>query len=73
MGKKFSLPAEIFAPKSNLEQISDFFGNLDLLHKITKTTDKLERFKFLILFFISNFYYGFGIKKPLNPYLGETL
>ena len=25
------------------------------------------------MFFVTNFYYGIGMKKPLNPYLGETL
>ena len=73
MGKKFSLPATIFEAKSNLEQICDFFGNLEYIHKMTKVDDPVEKFKFLILFFVSNFYYGLGIKKPLNPYLGETL
>lgn len=36
-GKKISLPAYMCDPKSNLEQITDFFCNLDYLHKMSKT------------------------------------
>ena len=33
LGGKFSLPARIFEPKTNLEKLTEFFGNLDYLHK----------------------------------------
>ena len=61
------------AAKSNLEQLTDFFSNLEYLHKLKLQTEPIEKFKYLIIFFLSNFYYGIGMKKPLTPYLGETL
>lgn len=33
----------------------------------------MEKFKNVIIMFISNFFYGLGVNRPLNPYLGETL
>lgn len=73
MGHKISLPASIFEPKTNLEKIAEFFGNLEYLHLANKAEDFIEKFKYVIILFISNFYYGLGTRKPLNPYLGETL
>lgn len=71
--KSFSLPARIFQPKTNLEKLSEFFGNLKYIHKALESKNPIDKFKNVITFIISNFYYGLGMRKPLNPYLGETL
>ncbi len=71
--KNLSLPAHLFQPKTNLEKVSEFFGNLTYIHKAVESEDANVRFQNVVTFIISNFYYGLGIRKPLNPYLGETL
>mmetsp|Transcript_8952 Transcript_8952/g.16125 ORF Transcript_8952/g.16125 Transcript_8952/m.16125 type:complete len:388 (-) Transcript_8952:2916-4079(-) len=45
----------------------------DLLSAAAKSTDPLQRFKYVIAFYVGGMHTTSGIKKPLNPILGETL
>ncbi len=70
---KMSLPVRIFDKCTQLQIIADFFSNLDYIHKATESNNKIERLKNIIVFVTSCVYYGINIKKPFNPYIGETL
>ena len=69
---KLQIPIRMCAPKFQVFSSCEFFSNLDFLHKFCETTNKLEKFKLVIAFVISNFIYKLFSAKPYNPMLGET-
>lgn len=69
---KMSLPVRIFDTKTQLQKIADFFGNLDYIDKAYNAKTKKETLQNTIIFLTTCVYYGMGIKKPFNPYIGET-
>ena len=68
-----SLPTKILAKMPQNVYGATLFTSIDLFHKATKTKDPIERLKYVITPFLSNFYYGANPLKPFNPYLGETV
>jgi len=68
-----SLPIRIFEPRSMLERYTDWFSFApDLLSKAGTCKDKIEAFKYVILFSLSALFRSSEQLKPLNPMLGET-
>ena len=68
-----SLPIRIFEPRSMIERYVDWFSFApDLLEKAAKCDDKVETFKYVILFSLSALFRSTEQLKPLNPLLGET-
>ena len=68
-----SLPIRIFEPRSMLERYTDWFSFApDLLTKAGTCKDKIEAFKYVILFSLSALFRSSEQLKPLNPMLGET-
>ena len=68
-----SLPIRIFEPRSMIERYADWFSFApDLLEKAAKCDDKIETFKYVILFSLSALFRSTEQLKPLNPLLGET-
>ena len=68
-----SLPIRIFEPRSMLERYTDWFSFApDLLTKAGTCKDKVEAFKYVILFSLSALFRSSEQLKPLNPMLGET-
>ena len=69
---KIQLPIRIFETKSQVFSSAEFFSNFEFLHKACETGNSLDKFKFLIVFAVSNFIYRPFSGKPYNPLLGET-
>ena len=68
-----SLPIRIFEPRSMLERYTDWFAFAPfLLTKAGCAKDKIEAFKYVILFSLSALFRSSEQLKPLNPMLGET-
>ena len=68
-----SLPIRIFEPRSMLERITDWFTFApELLTKAANCDDKIEAFKYVIIFSLSALFRSSEQLKPLNPMLGET-
>ena len=68
-----SLPIRIFEPRSMIERYADWFSfTPDLLEKAAQCKDKLDTFKYVILFSLSSLFRSTEQLKPLNPHLGET-
>ena len=68
-----SLPIRIFEPRSMIERYVDWFSLAPyLLEKAAKSEDKIETFKYVILFSLSALFRSTEQLKPLNPLLGET-
>ena len=68
-----SLPIRIFEPRSMLERYTDWFAFApELLTKAGTCKDKVEAFKYVILFALSALFRSSEQLKPLNPMLGET-
>ena len=68
-----SLPIRIFEPRSYLERYTDWFAFAPiLLTKAGACKDKIEAFKYVILFSLSALFRSSEQLKPLNPMLGET-
>ena len=68
-----SLPIRIFEPRSMLERYTDWFTFAPvLLTKAGCAKDKIEAFKYVILFSLSALFRSSEQLKPLNPMLGET-
>ena len=68
-----SLPIRIFEPRSMLERYTDWFAFAPtLLNKAGEAKDKIEAFKYVILFSLSALFRSTEQLKPLNPMLGET-
>ena len=69
-----SLPVRIFEPRSTIQRVADYFCFAPIfLKRGAKCTDKVERFKYLISYFIAGMQVCTGQLKPFNPILGETL
>ena len=68
-----SLPIRMFEPRSTLERIADFFATLGTYClRAAETTDPVERLKYIMTACVSGLVTSPSLKKPFNPYLGET-
>lgn len=69
-----SLPVRMFEPRSTIQRVADYFCFAPIfLKKAAKSTDHLERFKYVIAYFIAGMQVCTSQLKPFNPILGETL
>ncbi|CAB51560.2 Oxysterol binding protein [Schizosaccharomyces pombe] len=70
---KVTFPTFVLEPKSMLERITNFMSHPDLLLNVQKTADPEMRFLDVVRFYMSGWHIRpRGVKKPLNPILGET-
>ena len=68
-----SLPTHIFESRSMLERIIDWFSFAPVLFiKVGGIGDKIESFKYVIIFSLSALFGSLEQLKSLNPILGET-
>jgi len=80
----FSLPAKIFAKRTQLEIIPDLFANTQYLKQAVEAFNpqepdenlkkqmRIERIKLITTFLVSGVYNSIQTKKPFNLYIGET-
>ncbi|KKK21088.1 oxysterol-binding protein [Aspergillus rambellii] len=67
------LPTFILEPRSMLERITNFMAHPETLLPMSEVDDPLERFVSVVKFYLSGWHIKPpGVKKPLNPILGET-
>ncbi|OOQ83018.1 Oxysterol-binding protein-like protein OBPalpha [Penicillium brasilianum] len=67
------LPTFILEPRSMLERITNFMAHPETLLPMPTVDDPVERFVSVIKFYLSGWHIKPpGVKKPLNPILGET-
>ncbi|KIN04166.1 hypothetical protein OIDMADRAFT_40239 [Oidiodendron maius Zn] len=67
------LPTFILEPRSMLERITNFMAHPETLLPMPNIDDPLERFVSVVKFYLSGWHIKPpGVKKPLNPILGET-
>lgn len=67
------LPTFILEPRSMLERITNFMCHPEMLLPIPKIDDPVERFLGVVKFYLSGWHIRPpGVKKPLNPILGEV-
>ncbi|KAL2857093.1 hypothetical protein BJY01DRAFT_231139 [Aspergillus pseudoustus] len=67
------LPTFILEPRSMLERITNFMAHPETLLPMPEIDDPLERFVSVVKFYLSGWHIKPpGVKKPLNPVLGET-
>ncbi|PWY91175.1 oxysterol binding protein [Aspergillus heteromorphus CBS 117.55] len=67
------LPTFILEPRSMLERITNFMAHPETLLPMPAIDDPLERFVSVVKFYLSGWHIKPpGVKKPLNPILGET-
>ncbi|KAK1148972.1 Oxysterol-binding protein OBPa [Aspergillus melleus] len=67
------LPTFILEPRSMLERITNFMAHPETLLPMPTVDDPLERFVSVVKFYLSGWHIKPpGVKKPLNPILGET-
>ncbi|KAE8148317.1 hypothetical protein BDV25DRAFT_158518 [Aspergillus avenaceus] len=70
---KVVLPTFILEPRSMLERITNFMAHPETLLPMSTVDDPLERFVSVVKFYLSGWHIKPpGVKKPLNPILGET-
>lgn len=70
---RVTLPTFILEPRSMLERITNFFSHPDLLIDLPTIDDPVQRFVAVTKFYLSGWHIKpAGVKKPLNPILGET-
>jgi len=70
---RVTLPTFILEPKSMLERITNFMAHPETLLQIPKIEDPVERFVAVTRFYLAGWHIKpAGVKKPLNPILGET-
>ncbi|KAI9692618.1 MAG: hypothetical protein M1822_006849 [Bathelium mastoideum] len=70
---RVTLPTFILEPRSMLERITNFMAHPDTLLPMPKIDDPVQRFVSVIKFYLSGWHIKpSGVKKPLNPILGET-
>ncbi|KYG46822.1 hypothetical protein M433DRAFT_152905 [Acidomyces richmondensis BFW] len=70
---RVTLPTFILEPRSMLERITNFMAHPELLLPIATIDDPLQRFVAVTRFYLSGWHIKPpGVKKPLNPILGET-
>ncbi|KAL2023452.1 hypothetical protein VTK56DRAFT_2448 [Thermocarpiscus australiensis] len=66
------LPTFILEPRSMLERITNFMCHPEMLLPIPEIDDPVERFVSVVKFYLSGWHIRPpGVKKPLNPILGE--
>ncbi|KFG81856.1 putative oxysterol binding protein (Osh7) [Metarhizium anisopliae] len=66
------LPTFILEPRSMLERITNFMCHPEMLLQIPEIDDPVERFVSVVKFYLSGWHIRPpGVKKPLNPILGE--
>ncbi|KAK6522893.1 Oxysterol-binding protein- protein 8 [Arthrobotrys megalospora] len=69
---RISLPTFILEPRSMLERITNFMQHPETLLPMTTIDDPVERFVSVVKFYLSGWHLKPpGVKKPLNPILGE--
>lgn len=69
---RITLPTFILEPKSMLERITNFMQTPETLLPIPTIEDPTERFISVVKFYLSGWHIKpAGVKKPLNPCLGE--
>ncbi|KAI1802458.1 hypothetical protein F4811DRAFT_529316 [Daldinia bambusicola] len=67
------LPTFILEPRSMLERITNFMCHPEMLLPIPDIEDPVERFVSVVKFYLSGWHIRPpGVKKPLNPILGEV-
>ncbi|KAI9717893.1 MAG: hypothetical protein M1812_004420 [Candelaria pacifica] len=67
------LPTFILEPRSMLERITNFMAHPETLLPIPEVEDPVDRFVSVVKFYLSGWHIKPpGVKKPLNPVLGET-
>ncbi|GAB7357570.1 hypothetical protein MBLNU459_g0081t1 [Dothideomycetes sp. NU459] len=70
---RVTLPTFILEPRSMLERITNFMAHPETLLPMPTIEDPLERFVAVTKFYLSGWHIKPpGVKKPLNPILGET-
>ncbi|KAI2626320.1 Oxysterol-binding protein [Xylaria nigripes] len=66
------LPTFILEPRSMLERITNFMCHPEMLLSIPQIEDPVDRFVAVVKFYLSGWHIKPpGVKKPLNPILGE--
>ncbi|PHH50363.1 Oxysterol-binding protein-like protein OBPa [Ceratocystis fimbriata CBS 114723] len=69
---RVTLPTFILEPRSMLERITNFMCHPEMLLPIPHIDDPTERFVSVVKFYLSGWHIRPpGVKKPLNPILGE--
>ncbi|PWW79117.1 hypothetical protein C7212DRAFT_340042 [Tuber magnatum] len=69
---RITLPTFILEPKSMLERITNFMQHPETLLPMSEVEDPTERFISVVKFYLSGWHIKpVGVKKPLNPILGE--
>ncbi|KAI0483367.1 Oxysterol-binding protein [Xylariaceae sp. FL0804] len=67
------LPTFILEPRSMLERITNFMCHPEMLLSIPDMDDPVQRFVSVVKFYLSGWHIRPpGVKKPLNPILGEV-
>lgn len=70
---RVTLPTFILEPRSMLERITNFMAHPETLLPMAAIDDPVERFVAIVKFYLSGWHIKPpGVKKPLNPILGET-
>jgi oxysterol-binding protein-related protein 8 len=70
---RVTLPTFILEPRSMLERITNFMSHPETLLQLPKIDDPLQRFVAVTKFYLSGWHIKpSGVKKPLNPILGEV-
>ncbi|EPY50622.1 oxysterol binding protein [Schizosaccharomyces cryophilus OY26] len=70
---KVTLPTFVLEPRSMLERITNFMSHPDFLLPVPHVPSAEERFLEVCRFYLSGWHIRPpGVKKPLNPVLGET-
>lgn len=69
---RVTLPTFILEPRSMLERITNFMAHPETMLPISKIDDPVQRFVAVTKFYLSGWHIKPpGVKKPLNPILGE--
>ncbi|KAL5119379.1 Oxysterol-binding protein OBPa [Pleosporales sp. CAS-2024a] len=69
---RVTLPTFILEPRSMLERITNFMAHPETLLPLTTIEDPVQRFVAVTKFYLSGWHIKPpGVKKPLNPILGE--
>ncbi|KAI1499193.1 Oxysterol-binding protein [Biscogniauxia marginata] len=69
---RVTLPTFILEPRSMLERITNFMCHPEMLLSIPEIEDPVDRFVSVVKFYLSGWHIRPpGVKKPLNPILGE--
>ncbi|KAG8627456.1 hypothetical protein KVT40_004939 [Elsinoe batatas] len=70
---RVTLPTFILEPRSMLERITNFMAHPETLLPMPEIDDPVQRFVAVTKFYLSGWHIKPpGVKKPLNPILGET-